>query len=761
LQSARAILAAALVAWIGIGAAAWGESGRVHVAMGAGLRVTFDATWVFGTGYRPVRIDIQPTAPATTDRTVTVVIHAGQTSSERFDVVAMEAIEVPQGAGRVEAVVSIPPSAAVDYRIQVFEDGDEVPSLSQPVSTSYDAWNQTTGLFPRILVVSNNAPDTRALSEALLAGVDLNRLYIPGMVSRVPSGGGTATRVVPPLWSVISRPRTELPRRWIDLTSLDIVCIPLDDLAWLQARETAAFRALVEWTSAGGNLVVSGVGDQGERLGELESLLRLEPQTGKTGSKPWGWREPDRTHFNSPLPGARFLPAPPVLAPEKVAPAAIQSMVAQPSALPDDVVFLGPDGQSVGPQAGSPAAPGAKAPSPPAPPAKSPFRLRSYNLGLVVAMGPADAFQASRHEWNWLLNAIGFERWQWDRRHGLSLVEYNPDFFNFLIPGVGLAPVLSFEVLITLFVLAVGPVNYFLLRRWKRLHLLVVTVPASAAAVTLALFAYAILADGLGTRVLVRSLTRIDQRQRQAVCWTRLSYYAGLAPSGGMRFPSDVMVVPYEASPGDRAEGTFRGRTLVWEADGQWMRSGWLRSRTPTQLLTVRARPTAIGVEIAGSDSGGMEARNRLGTRVDYLLVRAEDGRYLAARNIEIGQAAALEPVDPATGVEPIRTASGALDPTVPKQGTSARQWTTGYSRRRWNPYPGYNLFGASIGPPPTSRTSRMESAIAVVCGQTAGPNDCLEPGSYVAIVERSPEVELGIPAVKEERGTHVVIGAW
>jgi hypothetical protein len=436
-------------------------------------------------------------------------------------------------------------------------------------------------------------------------------------------------------------------------------------------------------------------------------------------------------------------------------------MMAQPGALPEDVVFAGPDGQPLGPEASSPTAPSAKPEAIPAPPAKSHFCLRPYHLGLVVAMAPADAFDASRYEWNWLLNAIGFQRWQWERRHGLSLTEDNPEFFDFLIPGVGLAPVLSFEVLITLFVLAVGPVNYFVLRRWKRLYLLVVTVPASAAAVTLALFAYAILADGLGTRVLVRSVTCIDQRQRQAVCWTRLSYYAGLAPSGGMRFPADVMVVPYEAAPGDRAEGTFRGRTLVWEANGQWMRSGWLRSRTPTQLLTVRARPSAIRLDITALDSGKMEARNRLGTRIDYLLVRSEEGRYLAARNIEIGQVAALEPVDPAAGIEPIRAASGASDPAASKQGGNPQPWRTNYSRRRWSPYYWYNRFGASIGPSPTSRTSRMESAVAVVCGQAGGPTECLEPGSYVAVVERSPEVELGVMGVKEEPGTHLVIGAW
>ena len=54
-------------------------------------------------------------------------------------------------------------------------------------------------------------------------------------------------------------------------------------------------------------------------------------------------------------------------------------------------------------------------------------------------------------------------------------------FANLLVPGVGLAPVTEFHVLITLFVLVIGPVNYWLLKRWRRLHLMVLTVPLAAA----------------------------------------------------------------------------------------------------------------------------------------------------------------------------------------------------------------------------------------------------------------------------------------
>ena len=105
---------------------------------------------------------------------------------------------------------------------------------------------------------------------------------------------------------------------------------------------------------------------------------------------------------------------------------------------------------------------------------------------MVVAMASPAPFPGTQFEWGWLLGTIGSKRILWYQRHGLSTALENPDFWKFLIPGVGLAPVGGFRVLITLFVIAIGPVNYFLLRRLKRLHLLLLTTPASAAVVTAA-----------------------------------------------------------------------------------------------------------------------------------------------------------------------------------------------------------------------------------------------------------------------------------
>ena len=141
------------------------------------------------------------------------------------------------------------------------------------------------------------------------------------------------------------------------------------------------------------------------------------------------------------------------------------------------------------------------------------------------------------------------------------------------MPGIGLTPVGSFLVLIALFVVLIGPVNYYLLRRWRRLYLLLVTVPAGAALRDAALFAYALICDGLGVRVRVRGLIEIDQRVGRTVSWSRQSYYAGLAPSQGLASPNGRPCIRSSCSPMERrwrfatpVRQWSGRRTRIWSA---------------------------------------------------------------------------------------------------------------------------------------------------------------------------------------------------
>jgi len=713
-------------------------SGTLHRGTGAGLKMEVDTRWPGGAGYRPVRITVTPIVPPIADRTLTVEVAARRFWNHGHDDHrVVQHIEIPAGSGPIATTLSVPQTLGWNrYKVTVVEDGQAIRGLSYGgAGDQYTAWVWEEK-FPRLLIVGDTLPDTSGLA-ALLNVAEYNQ-YGAGVV-------GAGARAFLP--TAHATPAAELPSRWIDYTNLDLVCLSLDQLAGLAKKRPEAFRAILDWTSAGGNVIVYGVGRDWRRLGELESLAGLAPGSDDTTRSPArrGWTEPDPKRFGGKLRGVGTNVSDP--------------FAASPHGLPS-AQFRGP-GMGMVPGAGDGSdtdkvedeedlAPGQVEPT-----ECLAFVLRPLQLGMVVAVADEDpfalSFRRSALGWGWLLNSLGSRRFLWYQRHGLSASRENKEFWNFLIPGVGLAPVMAFRVLITLFVLAIGPLNYVLLRRWKSLHLLVITVPLSAAAVTLALFAYALVADGLGTRVRARSFTHIDQRRGRAACWSRLSYYAGLSPSGGLAFPPDVAVIPYEAFPAERSSRT---RELVWE-ESQWLRSGWLPSRTPTQFVTLRSRPTKLGLTIPASqdDAGVFRAENRLGTRIEQLVVRAPDGRFFQAADVERGAAVEAVPVQS-------EDAKRLLDRIHQRR---APKYPIGLDQRKQRGYSGWSprrsswqwMSSQADLPDASQQTGLLEFWLARARSLS------LQPRSYAAIVERSPEVVVGTPAAREEAGFHVILGTW
>jgi len=729
-----------------------GESGTVHTLSGFGLNVTFDTRWLSGSGYRPVKIDVAPTVPVTADRTLTVEMVASRYwRGSREDDRVVRQIEIPAGSGPVQAWLSVPQTEVWDsYQINVLEDGKLLVPLSPGGSGDAApgvAWSES---LPAVLVVADVPLDSREIVKPF--GLAEAYQYYPGGQIVVNSGRlGLPTS--------FARRAGKLPEKWIDYSGLDLVCLSLEELDGLARQRPKAFRAIVEWTASGGNLCVFGAGGNWRRLGELESLLGLEPGLSSPHSDPArrGWSLPDTSRFGKPLQGMGFRDGD--SSPDLYQPRYFGAIV-------EEEVLVAPE-------------------PPPKPPYQPHFITRPFQQGMLVATVAADPFPGTQWEWGWLFATLGSTRVLWYQRHGLSTVRENREFWKLLIPGVGLVPVNGFRVLITLFCVAIGPLNYYLLRRLKRLHLLVLTTPASALVVTLLLFGYALMADGLGTRVRVRSATQIDQRRGHAVCWSRLSYYAGLAPARGLAFPDNVAVLPLEHQP---MEAGSRERELVWES-GQGggamvgrLASGWLTSRTPTQFVTVRSRPSRLGLAVAepGGPDGPLRIENRLATHIGELLVRTHDGRYWWAADVAEAATADARPVDLMVALDRLEETERKTAPSYPPGMDPQGQRSfvgLGMVRNPW--LWRYNQSGA---PPPTQATGRLEQAISAIHpnrGKGIGTFRAehpqgrsgerylspfpppLEPGSYLAIVERSPEVVLGTPAAGEEAGFHLVYGTW
>ncbi len=721
------------------------EWGAVHQKTVAGLALQVDARWVPGGGYRPMKIRVTPVSPVSADRTLHVefTIHTRDLFGLPPQQIRVERrVEIPADSGPVEEVLSLPPSSADQYEIRIYEGRTDLAKFSQLWSNGSPGDLVGLETTPKLLFVGPKLPDTSKLASVFPDFQDLpgQPYTVPGQP--VPTNGPAA--VATPLDSAFARTEAELPSRWIDYTSLDIVSLSLDQLARLNKDRPQAFAAILQWTASGGNLLVYPVGNQGQRLPELEQLTGFPKPSGTAKGDCGGWLKFDRADVER----ARTAAAAVGNNPGAVRPNMPRARVRR------QVAIAG----GVNPGPASP--PGTASPVSPQPAEPPPFLFRPLGMGMVVAFA-ADPFPGTDRQWWAMRNLFTDSRWDWSQRYGLSMFQDNPDFWKFLIPGVGLAPVVSFEILITLFVLAIGPANYFLLRRWKRLYLLVVTVPLSAALVTLALFGYALVSDGLGTRVRVRSVTEIDPHRGEAVCWARLSYYCGLPPSGGLQFPPDTMVLSYDAFPG---EVGHRFREMAWR-ENQGLQSGWLGSRTPTQFLTVRVRRTELGLKVTPAEdaSGGLKVENHLGSRLRYLALRTEKGDFFSADDVPDEGTVAMAPVAARASAAPGSHPQERLqriwqenEPDYPP-GVNA-QMTRGAGARSYR----YAYYASQSGTAPAQQTNRLEETLAAVTGRVTRKDLAdFQPGSFVAVVDQSPEVVLGTPAAREESGFHVMVGKW
>ncbi len=756
-------LAAAGSAWPAQHAQA--QVGFGCVSTGNGVQMRVDMSWVDGSGYRPISVQVTASGtPSADDRTFSVRLRARwrfMPSSPAVSVV--EHFVMPAGSNQASVVLTLPSYFTWNhFDVELFEDGEYLDKVSQRdmyVGMPTAAWQQREA---RLLVASSTT-GWPAMPMQLVAGTSNSVRRFPiqpplagqatSAVLLLPPPEADVDGVFPGLRQSLQSNQAAvasiagLPERWQQYLALDVVLISLDDLLLLVRSHPRRLAALLGWVHAGGTLIVGELHEDYARLAELERAIGLAAQRelgddfrarGWFAPDPARWQPPSQQIDSSQFPGmSGALPrggsGGPGAAPGAAIGAIPRSALPVPPMPIEDAMAEGAVDPSV--------------PQRPGPDAR-PFLLRPYGLGTVVALGNDGPIRVTAADWAWLRNILDM-RATWERRHGVDLVGGNSDFWEFLIPGVGLAPRWTFLLLISVFVVVIGPVNYFWLRRRQKLYLLLVLVPSFAALVTLGLFAYAMMADGLGVRVRVRSLTEIDQRVGRATSWSRLSYYAGLAPSDGLTFSEDVAILPIE--PHEMLETKLqRQRTLEWADGKQYLRRGWLPSRVPTQYLAMRTRATKAGLRILGRKGKGLRVRNELGTNLERLLVCDEQGAFYAAARVGAGEDAVLAPADLVAEAASFRAAVQRHRLQVP-EGFSWR----GVRVRRWRYF--YSRYDAG-----TQQTNLLESAISrlLQACDAGGQGLLTEPRTYVAIGESSPEVEVGVAAAPEA-SLFLIQGRW
>lgn len=718
------------------------------VRMKNGLNLEIDSRGSDANGYRPIKVKVTnfPPVPSKYDRQVRVTLKImGYGAYGR--VAVSQVLEIPEGATSAEAIIAAPHDGRANYlSVEVREGGQKLHDLSSDylMINTFGGWGNGDESFPSMLMISSNVP-LAPLRDQLIAQ---NTSQIPetAATNNLPDvrnimaathdanaglsqAYGTITdRSMLSLLETSSRlemlPPAEMPERWIDLSTYSIAFISREELKGLATKYPARKRALQEWLAGGCVLVVYDAGDKFQHLAEIEKLLQLAPRpdAGKKETAYRGWipaQEGDQNrrakYYGNSSQNYRNMP----------------QMAAVPA----------PDGTSPPPVTTSEKTSARNGP---------PFVSRPAQMGWLIAVPAQNPFPGDVNDWEWLLTSIPDQRESWNYRHGLSLTSTNDGFWDWHIPGVGAAPVFSFVLLATLFAIAIGPVNYLVLGRMQRLSMLLFTVPAGALLVTVALFMYAILTDGLGVRTRVRSYTMLDQRSGQMVSWSRQSYFASVAPSRGLKFPEDTTIVPLVQKPSD---GRQRYRAMDWEPDGQRLKSGFISSRSLQQFMVLRSGKSTSRLEVTELPAAPrLQVRNSLGTGIELLILRDSRGEYFSAPKFPVDATAEPARIPATDAREALAKLIKSRDLEYPEgyDPTMSGNALTRMFRGSW--------MNSSPGGPVNTHVSLLERSLDEI---TSSHADLLEPGTYLAVVEVTPDVPMGVPKSKQKESLHVIRGRW
>jgi hypothetical protein len=149
------------------------------------------------------------------------------------------------------------------------------------------------------------------------------------------------------------------------------------------------------------------------------------------------------------------------------------------------------------------------------------------------------------------------------------------------IAGLGQAPVKGFLVVLLVFAVLAGPVNFRLLRRWRRPLLVLVTVPALGLLTTLGMLGYGLLHDGFGVRGTQCTWSWLDQGRHEVASVANATLFTGLSPDR-IVLPADVVALVAGAAV--RHDRRSRQR-LTYFADAGELDGALLPSRTVTPLV--------------------------------------------------------------------------------------------------------------------------------------------------------------------------------
>ena len=212
------------------------------------------------------------------------------------------------------------------------------------------------------------------------------------------------------------------------------------------------------------------------------------------------------------------------------------------------------------------------------------------------------------------------------------------------LPGIGELPYQAFVLLLILFGIVIGPLNFVWIARKRRPVLLLVTIPAIALVATVALLVYGIYFQGLDVKLASQSMAILDERLHRSSCIERRLLYAGMSPGEGLRPEAGTIVHFLERAPMGVFSPSGRHFLRLEQEPSLVLAGDYLPTRIPVQHV-VQGERAARGRLEASRVDGGLAVRNGLGARIESLVARDERGAWYASSGpIDVGASATLAP---------------------------------------------------------------------------------------------------------------------
>jgi hypothetical protein len=188
------------------------------------------------------------------------------------------------------------------------------------------------------------------------------------------------------------------------------------------------------------------------------------------------------------------------------------------------------------------------------------------------------------------------------------------------LPGLEL-PYRALTLILLLFAVVIGPINFYLVRKTGKPVLLLVTVPAIALLFSIGLFAYGALAQGLDVRASSATFALLDQRSHRSSAAEVRLFFAGLSAGDGLVPGPGASTWPEAVFSDRRASHSY----AIDFNRGTLLSGDYLPVRTPVRQTFLVDRPCRLRVDLR-REGGNLVAENGLGVTILSLVFRDADG---------------------------------------------------------------------------------------------------------------------------------------